>query len=156
MIETSQTMRQQQQLRHASVFGFVRHEIGATLRHLIAAALLSALISAAIVEGVSISLTRTPPLLPTHLAAAIVALALGYAAAVTVLFRALLRGIGRSAEWVTSEIEEATERILHDGSQRLSPGGSERAAPASSASTSKPTRPVSTLEDGVMAGIRME
>lgn len=147
-------MRYQQQVRHTSAFDAVRQEIGATVRHLIVATFLSIVLSAVLVEAVGMAITWAPPALPTHLAAGVVALALGYAAAVTVLFRALLRGIGRSAGWVTSEIEDATERMLHDGSRQHASGGTASMALAVPTTGTSPTQPLATLEHGMMAGIR--
>lgn len=147
-------MRNQQQTRHLSVVGIMRQEIGATARHLIAATLLSVVISALVVEGVSVALTGTVPALPTHLAAGVVAVALGYAVAITVLFRAVLRGIGRGAGWVTSEFEVAAERVLHDGSPRVSSERGVHAMPTPPFAASNPTGAATMLEDGVIAGIR--
>lgn len=147
-------MHPHQQMRHTGALGFVRHEIGATVRHLITATFLSIILGAVLVEATGMALTWTPPSLPTHLAAGVVALALGYAAAVTVLFRALLRGIERSAEWVTGEIEDATERVLHEGSQRHASSNMAHVVSATPSTGSTPTRPLSTLAEGVMSGIR--
>ena len=153
-------MRQQQPL-HPNVLGFVRQEIGQAVRHLILAVLLAIVFGLLAVEVVSIVVTHAWPAVPTHLAAAGFALMAGYADALTVLFRALLRAIGRSAEWVTDEVERATKRVLHEGEP--SPlGGRQRlyaehvvdatAAPEAPAAPAQRAGP--TLEDGVVAGLR--
>lgn len=146
----------QQPMRHPSVIGSVRHEIGATVRHVILVTLLTVVISALCVEAVGMALTWMLPTLPTHLAAGVIALALGYAAAVTILFQAVLRGIGQSAEWVTGEIEGATERILHDGSRQHAPASATPGAHVIPPTSPIPTRPLSTLGYGVMAGIHAD
>jgi hypothetical protein len=154
-------MRQQTQHRH--LLGFVRQEIGAAMRHLIVALLVSVVGSAIAIESGAILLTRQAPTLATHITATIVAFALGYATAMTVLFRALLRGIGRGAEWVTNEFEETTRRILHfDGgqtqerTQQVAMGTVVTAAPMPLASERNLARHASTLEDGMLAGIHPE
>lgn len=148
---------------HPSVLGLLREEIGHAARHLIAGVLLAAAIGAVAVEAVGVALTQALPALPTHLAAAAVALTAAYAAAITVLFRVLLRAIGRSAEWFTTEIEQATKRILHEGEP--SPlGGRERLYADNVVSSTVATPGASRgatgsgtmLEDGVLAGIRAD
>jgi hypothetical protein len=148
---------------HPSVLGLLRQEIGHATRHLIAGVLLAAAFGAVAVEAAGVALTQALPALPTHLAAAAVALTAAYAAAITVLFRVLLRAIGRSAEWFTTEIEQATKRILHEGDS--SPlGGRERMYAESVVSSTVATpgangsaAPSGTmLEDGVIAGFRAD
>jgi hypothetical protein len=150
-------MRQQQVL-HPDVLGLVRQEVGQALRHLIAAVLLAIAVGAVAVEMAGMVATHAWPALPTHVAAIVVALLAGYAAGVTVLFRALLRAIGRSAEWVTNEVEQAARRVLHEaepspfsGRQRLYAEHvvDAAAAPAEPAPSAGPT-----LHDGVVAGLR--
>ncbi|HEV2238799.1 MAG TPA: hypothetical protein VGR57_19225 [Ktedonobacterales bacterium] len=129
------------------------------MRHLIVAVLLALALGAIAVEAVGAALTQAWPALPTHVAAGVVALLAGYAAAVTVLFRALLRAIGHSAEWVTNEIEQATSRILHENEP--SPlAGRGRVHAGTVVSATPPPAPSrtagATLEDGVIAGLRAE
>jgi hypothetical protein len=148
-----------QQVLRPDVLGLVRQEVGQAIRRLIAAVLLAIALGALAVEVAGMALTHAWPALPMHVAAAVVALLAGYAAAVTVLFRALLRAIGRSAEWVTNEVEQATKRVLHDaepsplaGRQRLYAKHvvDAAAAPAEPAPSAGPT-----LHDGVVAGLRL-
>jgi hypothetical protein len=151
----------QQLIPHPSVLGFVRQEIGQAMRHLITAVLLAIVCGALAVEAVSIALTHALPALPTHLAAGVVALTAGYAAAITVLFRVLLRAIGSSAEWVTNEIEQATRRVLHEGEPSPIHGRAQMYSGSvvdSAVMTPAPhgsAKPAgATLEDGVIVGLR--
>jgi hypothetical protein len=149
----------QQQSTHPHVLGLVRQEIGHALLHLIVAVLLAIALGAIAVEAVGAALTQAWPTLPTHLAAGVVALMAGYAAAVTVLFGALLRAIAHSVEWVTNEIEQATSRILHENEP--SPlAGRARMYAGTVVNASPPPAPAhtvgTTLEDGVIAGFRAE
>ncbi len=154
-------MRQQTQHRH--VRGFVRQEIGAAMRHLLVALLVSVVGSAIAIESGAILLTGQAPTVATHITATIVAFALGYATAMTVLFRALLRGIRRGAAWVTNEFEETTRRILHfdDGqtqekTQQAAMVTAVNTASSPLASERNLARHASTLEDGMLAGIHLE
>jgi hypothetical protein len=149
----------QQQVTHPNVLGLVRQEIGHAMLHLIAAVLLAIALSAIAVEAVGVALAQAWPSLPTHLTAGIVALLAGYAAAVTVLFLALLRALAHSVEWVTSEIEQATKRILHDndpsplaGRNRVRAGTVVNATPPPAHARTAGA----TLGDGIIAGLRAE
>ncbi|MFI5272421.1 MAG: hypothetical protein ACHQ4H_05225 [Ktedonobacterales bacterium] len=144
----------QRLIPHPSVLGFMRQEVGQAMRHLIAAVLLAFVCGAFAVEAVGMALTHTWPTLPTHLAAGVVALALGYAAAITVLFRVLLRAIGRSAESVTNEIEQATKRVLRESEPSPLAGRARMYANSIVSSTLVQATPGATLEDGVLAGLR--
>jgi hypothetical protein len=89
--------------------------VGQTALHVVLATLGVMGLSALVVEGAGAALTQTWPALPTHLAAAIVALALGYATIVTGLLRSLLHSLANVVEWMTGELEEVTDRAIHAG-----------------------------------------
>ncbi len=153
-------MSQQQPVR-SHVFGFVRQEVGQAVRRLIVAVLAAVVLGALAVEAASAIMTQAWPTLPAHVAAIIAALVVGYAAAITVLFRALLRAIGRSAEWVTNEMDQATKRILHEnepsplaGRQRVYAAHAVSAVPAQAATVVSAGPGGPTLEDGVLTGLR--
>jgi H+/gluconate symporter-like permease len=152
----------QRQTHPTHILDYVRQEVGAAMRHLIVA-LLVAMIGGLAVEIGELLMTRQEPTIATHITATVVALLLGYAVAITVLFRALLRGIGQGAEWVTNEIEEAAWRILHtggsetgEGTRRVATGNVVNAASAPLSSETAPAGHTPTLEDGMLAGFPAE
>jgi hypothetical protein len=126
---------------------------------LIAAVLLAIAVGALAVEVAGLVVTHAWPAIPTHVAAAVVALLAGYAVAVTVSFRALLRAIGRSAEWVTNEVEQATKRVLHEAEPKPLAGRQQLYAKHVVDAAPAPVEPAPsagpTLHDGVVAGLRL-
>ncbi len=62
----------------------------------------------------SLLTNRFPPEGPTHLAAAAIAVAFGYGAAVTVAIGEILRGIIKGIELIVSESEKLAEEGLHE------------------------------------------
>ena len=149
-------MRQMRQERtHPTrLLGQVRHEIAAAARHAVVALLVAVIGGALLVEVGEVVMTGQMPTVVTHITAAFVALVLGYAVAVTVLFRALLRGIGRGAEWVTDEFEEVTRRILHDDGKE--PQEATQRVAMSGVGDSSPAAHTATLDDGLLAGFHAE
>jgi hypothetical protein len=77
--------------------------------------LIVALIAAAATEVVSFFLTKTfPPSGPTHLAAAALAVAFGYAAAVTVAISEILYAIVKTIELLVQESEKLAEEAIKE------------------------------------------
>lgn len=64
-------------------------------------------------ESMSIVLTRTLPTGYVHIAAAAVGLLLGYAAAVTVALREVVRGVIGSIERIVTEVEHVGAQLAH-------------------------------------------
>ncbi|HEX9037667.1 MAG TPA: hypothetical protein VF808_11830 [Ktedonobacterales bacterium] len=98
--------------------GAALHHLRRTLSHTLTDILLFGLIGAVVgggsAEVVGWVLTGSVPNAPTHVAAVVVAVLLAYAMALTVAFRALLKGITQSAEWVVGEVERVVGGVVHE------------------------------------------
>jgi hypothetical protein len=92
------------------IFRALRH----ALRDVLVGWFVFALIGAAATEAIGAYLTRSAPDLSTHIAAVAMALTMGYAAAVTVALRAVIRSLVGSMEWVAGEVERLTGRVVHE------------------------------------------
>jgi hypothetical protein len=106
-----------------------KHILGALQRSFRAVAL-TFLITAIIVgvgtEGVGFVLTQKfPPSGATHLAAAALAVAFGYAAAITVAVEEILRAIIKTIELIVEESEKLAAVALKEGEHLLEEGGTE-------------------------------
>jgi hypothetical protein len=88
-----------------------------TIRYAVGTILLTGLIfvvfGVLLIEAMSIVLTRTLPTIYVHLVAAAIGLLLGYAAAVTVALREVVRGVMGTLERIVTEIEHAGTQLAH-------------------------------------------
>jgi 20S proteasome alpha/beta subunit len=94
-----------------------KHILGGLRRALRAVALtflIVALIVAGVTEVVGAYLTRSFPTGPTHLAAAALAIAFGYAAAMTVAIEEILRAIIKAVELIVEEAEKVEKVAVHE------------------------------------------
>jgi hypothetical protein len=102
-----------------SAFEHVRTAVFHWLRTMVLMGLVFAAIGAAVTEAIGAALARSWPPAPAHVAAAVIGLALGYAAAVTVALRATLGGVVGSLEWIAGQIEEMANRVVRDAEALL-------------------------------------
>src|SRR5579875_3319175 len=95
-----------------------KHVLGGILHALRAVALafiIVAILAAAATEGVGFALTKQfPPSGPTHLAAAALAIAFGYAAAITVAIEEILRTMIKAFEYVVQEAEKLGKEAIEE------------------------------------------
>ena len=95
-----------------------KHVLNASLRAVRAifvTFIVVAILVAAITEGVGAYLTRSfPPTGATHLAAAALAIAFGYAAAVTVFVEEMLRAMIKAIELLVEESEKLATAAAHE------------------------------------------
>lgn len=95
-----------------------KHVLNASLRAVRAifvTFIIVAILVAAITEGVGAYLTRSfPPTGATHLAAAALAIAFGYAAAVTVFVEEMLRAMIKAIELLVEESEKLATAAAHE------------------------------------------
>jgi hypothetical protein len=95
-----------------------KHVLGGILHALRAVALafiIVAVLAAGATEGIATLLTKQfPPSGPTHLAAAALAIAFGYAAAITVAVEEILRTIIRAFEVVIQEAEKLGKEAVQE------------------------------------------
>lgn len=151
-------MNMRQTQTPVSAFLHVRRTIGRALRNVLLTGLVFAVIGALLTEAVGAYLTRSYPTGPTHIAALVIALAVGYAAAVTVAFRALLTSIIQSMEWVVSEMEKVANRVIQQAETVIRPGEGTggRSGPLSAPRTGLFSRSGAGLTDGVIVGVEDE
>lgn len=97
-----------------SALHHLRRTLSRTLLDVLVFGLIGILIGGAATEVIGGVLTGAIPTTPTHVAAGVVAVLLGYAMAVTVAFRALLKAIAQSAEWVVDEVERVVGGVVHE------------------------------------------
>lgn len=106
-----------------------KHILGAlqrTFRAVAVTGLITAIIVGVGTEGVAYALTRQfPPSGATHLAAAALAVAFGYAAAITVAVEEILRAIIKTIELIVEESEKLAAAALKEGEHLFEEGGTE-------------------------------
>jgi hypothetical protein len=104
--------------RIVSVLGSVaKHILHSLRRAFIAisiAGLSVAVVAGAATEGIAAFLTKSFPSGPTHLAAAAMAIAFGYAAAMTVAIVEILKGLVEAIELVVKETEKLAAEAVHE------------------------------------------
>jgi hypothetical protein len=128
------------------------------LRDIILFGLIGLTLGAIATEAVGVAMTGSLPALPTHVAAGVVGLLVGYAVAVTIAFSALLTGVVHSMEWVVDEVEHVAGGLVHQAESALRlpeylPPAAPVAAPAGGDSMRVPAG-LST--GGMIAGIQDE
>ncbi len=124
-------MKRSQQNPPQTAFHHLRHTLSHALLDILVFGLIGVIVGIAATEIIGWLLTGSVPTTPTHVAAGVVAALLGYAMAVTVAFRALLRGIAQSAEWVVDEVERLVGGAVHETESALHvPEGAAHASPA--------------------------
>ncbi len=116
--------------RLASLLGTsAKHILGAlqrTFRAVAVTGLITAIIVGVGTEGIAFALTQKfPPSGATHLAAAALAVAFGYAAAITVAVEEILRAIIKTIELIVEESEKLAAAAIKEGEHLLSEGGTE-------------------------------
>lgn len=92
------------------ILGGVRH----ALRAVVVTGFFVALFVAGATEAVGAFLTKSFPTGPTHLAAAALAIAFGYAAAITVAVEEILRAIIKAVELIVEEAEKAEKKAVEE------------------------------------------
>ena|SRR5579864_1360389 len=102
-----------------TAFQHLRRTLSRTLLDMLVFGLIGVLVGGIATEAIGEILTRSVPTTSTHVAAGVIAALLGYAMAVTVVFRALLMGIAQSAEWVVSEVERVVGGVVHEAESVL-------------------------------------
>lgn len=102
-----------------TAFQHLRRTLSRTLLDMLVLGLIGVLVGGIATEAVGEILTRSVPTTSTHVAAGVIAALLGYATAVTVVFRALLMGIAQSAEWVVGEVERVVGGVVHETESAL-------------------------------------
>ncbi len=138
-----------------SAFGHLRHTIFGALRSMVLAGLIFAVLGAVGTEAVGAYLAQGVPTTGTHIAAIALALVLGYAALLTVAFRALLGGIIHAMEWVVGEVEHLAGGVVRDAESVLHlPGGEHggRSVPPT-ATRSAGGRSSGGMTGGVIGGV---
>ncbi len=123
------------------------------VRNILLGWLAFALLGAVVTELMGWYLTRSLPTGPTHVAAVTIALLLGYAAAVTVAFRALLHSLVESVEWVGSELKRLAGRVFHEADTVTPPAAARQAGLAVAASGRAATWSADGFSDGVIGGL---
>lgn len=103
------------------ILGGVRH----ALRAVVITGFFVALFVAAATEAVGAFLTKSFPTGPTHLAAAALAIAFGYAAAITVAIEEILRAIIKAVELIVEEAEKAEKKAVEEIEALARKGGEE-------------------------------
>ena len=102
--------------RLVAVLGTTAKHILGGLRHALRAVALTflivALLAAAVTEVVASFLTHSFPTGETHLAAAAIAIAFGYAAAITVAIEEILRAIIKAVELIVEEAERVEKKAV--------------------------------------------
>ena len=116
-----------------SAFQHLRGTLLHALRDIILFGLIALACGAIATEAVGVAMTGSLPTLPTHVAAGVVGLLLGYAVAASIAFSALLTGVVHSVEWVVDEIERLAGGVVHEAESALHPAEqSTLAAPVAS------------------------
>lgn len=103
------------------ILGGVRH----ALRAVVITGFIVALVVAGATEAVGAFLTKSFPTGPTHLAAAALAIAFGYAAAITVAIEEILRAIIKAVELIVEEAEKAEKKAVEEIEALARKGGEE-------------------------------
>lgn len=140
----------------------MKHVLGGLLKAFRAIALtglIVALVAAAATEGVAVALTREfPPSGMTHLAAAALAIAFGYAAAITVAIEEILRTIIRAFELVIQEAEKLGKEAAQEAEKlgRVAIMDAEKAGRVALNDAGIVGRTVTGAVSGVVGGIAHE
>lgn len=90
----------------------ILHGVRRALRAVALTFLIVALLAAAVTEVVASFLTHAFPTGETHLAAAAIAIAFGYAAAITVAIEEILRAIIKAVELIVEEAERVEKKAV--------------------------------------------
>jgi hypothetical protein len=115
------TMKKPQTSSTHSAFQHLRGTLLHALRDIILLGLIGLVLGAIATEAVGVAMTGSLPTLPTHVAAGVVGLLLGYGVAATIAFSALLTGVVHSVEWVVDEIERLAGGVVHEAESALHP-----------------------------------
>jgi hypothetical protein len=115
------TMNNPQPSSTHSAFQHLRGSLLHALRDIILFGLVGLVLGAIATEAVGVAMTGSLPTLPTHVAAGVVGLLLGYAVAATIAFSVLLTGVVHSVEWVVDEIERLAGGVVHEAESALHP-----------------------------------
>lgn len=140
-----------------SVGRLLRDELSRALLDILIAGLIGVIVGGMATEAAVWIVTGAVPQEPAHIAAALVALLLGYALALTVAFRALLRGIVQSAEWAFGEVERLVNVGAHEAESVVHAAQGQRATSSrvveaeTPARASRPeTQPVMSMIGGIV------
>ncbi len=109
----------QQPVARPSAVAHLRTTVLRQLRTMVLVGLAFAAVGAAATEAVGAAIERSWPNVPTHVAAAVIALALAYGAVVTIALRATLAGVVGSLEWLGGQIEGMAGRVAHEAEALL-------------------------------------
>lgn len=139
-----------------------KHVLGGILHAIRAIALafiIVALLAAAATEGIAAALTHQfPPSGATHLAAAALAIAFGYAAAITVAIEEILRTIIKAFEVVIQEAERLGKEAIEEAEKlgRGAIGEAEKLGHGALIDAGAVGRTVSGVVGGVVGGVGRE
>ncbi|MGH2516912.1 MAG: hypothetical protein ACRDHP_14765 [Ktedonobacterales bacterium] len=104
--------------RFVAFFGTIAKHVLHGLRQALRAVALTfvivALLAGAATEVIASFLTHSFPTGPTHLAAAAIAIAFGYAAAITVAIEEILRAIIKAVELIVEEAEKVEKKAVEE------------------------------------------
>ena len=92
----------------------ILHGLRRALRAVALTFLIVALVAAGATELIGSFLTHSFPTGPTHLAAAAIAIAFGYAAAITVAIEEILRAIIKAVEIIVEEAEKVEKKAVQE------------------------------------------
>jgi hypothetical protein len=136
-----------------SAFQQLRGTLFHALRDIILFGLIGLALGVIATEAVGMAMTGSLPTRPTHVAAGVVGLLVGYGVAATIAFSALLTGVVHSVEWAVDEVERVASGIAHEAETALHPTEhSPSAAPALSSVGTDGTRPPLGMSPGQMIG----
>lgn len=121
-------MHQSETSTSRSAFQHLRGTLFHALRDIILFGLIGLALGAIATEAVGMAMTGSLPTLPTHVAAGVVGLLVGYAIAATIACGAVLTGVVHSMEWVVDEVERLAGGLVHEAEAALYPA--ERSMPA--------------------------
>lgn len=135
-----------------SAFDHMRHAVTTALRDVVVSGLVCLSMGAVVTEVVAYVLTGVVPSTPTHIAAGVIGLMCGYAAAVTALLAAVLRSLGASMEWVIGEVERVAGGAIHEAESVLHVRQPEREVEPR-ATVAAPTRGGAGGSEGMASGL---
>lgn len=144
-----------QQTTQQTVTERVFHAVRQAILYIAIAGVAGAILGIVATEAIGAAVTHAAPAGPTHIAALVVGLLLGYAAAATAIIWALIVGLADAIRAIAGDLEHAGERVVHELETLAGARGQQ--------STTTVTSPVVTgtvvsgdppaVRTGVMAGV---
>lgn len=90
------------------------HAIRQATLYIAIAGVAAAIVGIVATEAIAAALTRSLPGGPTHIAALVVGLLLGYGAAATATIWALITGLAETIRAIAGDLEQAGQRVVHE------------------------------------------